>query len=98
MIGMGIANIIVGKMLDDITSKYKWKYVMIFLLANTLACVTFAILVNIDDRRKGGVLNCSPRKRDNALIEGPVDNYGSISTSGYTNKDALLYDSSTSIN
>ncbi|PFX25632.1 Major facilitator superfamily domain-containing protein 1 [Stylophora pistillata] len=98
MIGMGIANIIVGKMLDDIRSKYKWKYVMIFLLANTLACVTFAILVNIDDRRKGGVLNRSPRNRDNALIEGPANNYGSISTSGYTNKDALLYDSSTSIN
>lgn len=25
---------------------------MIFLLANTLACVTLAILVNIDDKRK----------------------------------------------
>ncbi|RMX44324.1 hypothetical protein pdam_00018870 [Pocillopora damicornis] len=98
MIGMGIANIVVGKMLDIITSQYKWKYVMIFLLANTLACVTFAILVNIDDRRKGGVLNHSPRKRDDSLIEGPGNNYGSISTSGYTKKDALLYDSSASIN
>ena len=25
---------------------------MIFLLANTLACVTFAVLVNINDKRK----------------------------------------------
>ncbi|XP_078362770.1 lysosomal dipeptide transporter MFSD1-like [Oculina patagonica] len=98
MIGMGIANIIVGKMLDLIKSN-KWKYVMIFLLANTLACVTFAILVNINDRRKGGVLNRSPRKKkDDALIDGPANTYGSISTTGYTNKDALLYDSSTSIN
>ncbi|KAJ7377280.1 hypothetical protein OS493_030091 [Desmophyllum pertusum] len=98
MIGMGIANIIVGKMLDVIKSLDKWKYVMIFLLANTLACVTFAVLVNINDRRKGGILNRSPRKRHDALIDGPANTYGSISTTGYTNKDALLYDSSTSIN
>jgi len=64
MIGMGISNIIVGKMLDLITSVYKWKYVVIFLLANTLICVVFAVLVNLDDRRKGGVLNRSPRKKD----------------------------------
>ena len=30
----------------------RWKYVMIFLLANTLACVTLAVLVNINDKRK----------------------------------------------
>ena len=34
------------------SSLEKWKYVMIFLLANTLACVTFAVLVNINDKRK----------------------------------------------
>ena len=34
------------------SSVEKWKYVMIFLLANTLACVTFAVLVNINDKRK----------------------------------------------
>lgn len=98
MIGMGIANIIVGKILDLIGSKEKWKYVMIFLLANTLACLIFAILLNINDKRKGGILNHSRRSRGNALVDGPTNTYGSISTEGYTNKDALLYDSSTSIN
>ena len=43
---------------SDFRSQYKWKYVMIFLLANTLACVTFAILVNIDDRRKVNGSHC----------------------------------------
>jgi len=100
MIGMGIANIVVGKMLDLLKSEVKWKYVMIFLLANTLACVTFAILVNISDKRKGGILNRPPRKRnhDPLIDAGPINTYGSITTPGYTNKDALLYDSSTSIN
>ena len=30
----------------------KWKYVVIFLLGNTLTCVVLAVLVNINDRRK----------------------------------------------
>lgn len=98
MIGMGIANIIVGKMLDLINSEDKWKYVMIFLLSNTLACVTMAILLNINDKRRGGILNRPPQRRENALLNGPANTYGSISTAGYTNRDALLYDSSTSIN
>lgn len=98
MIGMGIANIIVGKMLDLINSEDKWKYVMIFLLSNTLACVTLAILLNINDKRRGGILNRPPQRRGNALLNGPANTYGSISTAGYTNRDALLYDSSTSIN
>ena len=34
------------------SSEDKWKYVMIFLLANTLACVTLAILLNINDKRR----------------------------------------------
>ena len=34
------------------SSEDKWKYVMIFLLSNTLACVTLAILLNINDKRR----------------------------------------------
>ena len=36
-----------------------WRKVMIFLLANTLMCVTCAILLNINDRRqvRGSILN-----------------------------------------
>jgi len=66
MIGVGITNIIVGKMLDVITSVHKWKYVVIFLLGNTLTSVVLAVLVNINDRRKGGILNRSSRKEDDA--------------------------------
>ena len=32
----------------------RWKYVMIFLLGNTLACVVCAVFLNINDRRKVG--------------------------------------------
>ncbi|KAK2574540.1 Major facilitator superfamily domain-containing protein 1 [Acropora cervicornis] len=84
MIGTGVANVIVGKILDLIVSGDKWKYVMIFFLANSLAC--------------GGILNHFTRSRGDALINSHTNTYGSVSTAGYTNKDALLYDSSTSIN
>ncbi|XP_074636068.1 lysosomal dipeptide transporter MFSD1-like isoform X2 [Acropora palmata] len=98
MIGTGVANVIVGKILDLIVSGDKWKYVMIFFLANSLACVLLAIFLNINDRRKGGILNHFTRSRGDALINSHTNTYGSVSTAGYTNKDALLYDSSTSIN
>ena len=32
----------------------RWKYVMIFLLGNTLACVVCAVFLNINDKRKVG--------------------------------------------
>ncbi|EDO41128.1 predicted protein [Nematostella vectensis] len=51
MIGIGICNLIVGKILD-MKSEHRWKYMMIFMLGNTLACVVFAVLLNINDFRK----------------------------------------------
>ncbi|XP_015757344.1 PREDICTED: uncharacterized protein LOC107336793 [Acropora digitifera] len=84
--------------INQILSGDKWKYVMIFFLANSLACVLLAIFLNINDRRKGGILNHFTRSRGDALINSHTNTYGSVSTAGYTNKDALLYDSSTSIN
>ena len=44
----------------------KWKYVVIYLMANTVICVVFAVLVNINDRRKvrliEWILSVHPRR------------------------------------
>ena len=46
----------------------RWKYVMIFLLANTLACVTCATLLNVTDKRQVSQLSvcytCIGRRTD----------------------------------
>ncbi|KXJ13025.1 hypothetical protein AC249_AIPGENE28184 [Exaiptasia diaphana] len=68
MIGIGLCNLVVGSILD-IKSVHKWKYMMIFLLANTLGCLIMAILLNINDYRKKRALELTksenpPRKTD----------------------------------
>lgn len=69
MIGIGISNLVVGQILgksqgltNDQTLE-RWKYVMIFLLANTLACVVTSLFLNINDKRKGGILNLSRKDK-----------------------------------
>ncbi|GIY48307.1 major facilitator superfamily domain-containing protein 1 [Caerostris extrusa] len=61
MIGIGFSNLIVGEILSN-KSEYSWKYVMIYLLANILACVVTSIFLNIDDVKKGGILNLSRKE------------------------------------
>ncbi|KAH3697779.1 hypothetical protein DPMN_085289 [Dreissena polymorpha] len=71
MIGIGISNLVVGQILGkgrDVPVS-RWNFVMMFLLANTLACITASLFLNINDRRKGGVLNLS-RKQKQALTDG----------------------------
>ncbi|XP_054707597.1 major facilitator superfamily domain-containing protein 1-like [Uloborus diversus] len=74
MIGVGFSNLIVGEILGskdklpEETILNHWKYVMIYLLCNTLACVGTSIALNINDSRKGGVLNLS-RKQAREKIE-----------------------------
>ncbi|KAK2144451.1 hypothetical protein LSH36_756g02040 [Paralvinella palmiformis] len=69
MIGIGISNLVVGKILGDQDSLPKkqvllhWKYVMIYLFANTVACAVCAGLLIIVDRRSGGMLNQNKRQR-----------------------------------
>ncbi|WAR24580.1 MFSD1-like protein [Mya arenaria] len=46
---------------------HRWKFVMIFLLGNTLACVVTSLFLNINDRRKGGILNLSRREKAAAI-------------------------------
>ncbi|XP_038059082.1 major facilitator superfamily domain-containing protein 1-like [Patiria miniata] len=70
MIGIGICNQVIGAILGNSNKPLpyeekvqRWKYVMIFLFANTCCCVVTAALLNISDKRKGRVLNQSRRQR-----------------------------------
>ncbi|XP_051877488.1 major facilitator superfamily domain-containing protein 1-like [Pristis pectinata] len=62
MIGVGICNLIVGQILGSKFSDLKipvwrWRQMMIFMLANTICCLITSIILNIVDTRKGNVLN-----------------------------------------
>ncbi|XP_077980946.1 lysosomal dipeptide transporter MFSD1-like isoform X1 [Glandiceps talaboti] len=61
MIGIGVSNVIVGEILSirSLEELLRWKYVMIFLLANALACVATTVILNIVDKKRGGSLNMS---------------------------------------
>lgn len=69
MIGIGVSNLIVGAILgknDNVPREEtlkRWKYVMIYLLGNTLACVTTAFFLVISDKRKGGILNLNRKEK-----------------------------------
>ncbi|XP_052070233.1 major facilitator superfamily domain-containing protein 1-like isoform X1 [Mytilus californianus] len=74
MIGIGISNLVVGQILgksQDLSREdtlLRWKYVMIYLLANSLACVATTTILNLNDKRRGGILNLS-RKQKMAIAE-----------------------------
>jgi MFS family permease len=71
MIGIGVSNVCVGailgkdsaEQLDRSEKLLRWKYVMIFLLGNTLLCIVLAMVLNIVDHRRDGVLNESRRQK-----------------------------------
>ncbi|XP_050401661.2 major facilitator superfamily domain-containing protein 1 [Patella vulgata] len=67
MIGIGISNLVVGEILGKnltaVERLTRWKYVMIFLLGNTLACVATTLLMNITDKKRGGILNLSRKQK-----------------------------------
>ncbi|XP_012940348.1 major facilitator superfamily domain-containing protein 1 [Aplysia californica] len=69
MIGIGVSNVVVGQILGDEDSTpddvklQRWKYVMIFLLANTIGCVVTTLYLNIVDRKRGGTLNLSRKQK-----------------------------------
>lgn len=79
MIGIGISNLIVGQILgkndkdqDADQTLRRWKFVMIFLLANSLACVATTTFLNINDKRKGGILNISRKERQQQEFEKSI--------------------------
>nr|XP_020668786.1 major facilitator superfamily domain-containing protein 1-like [Pogona vitticeps] len=79
MIGIGLSNVIVGKILGTKSSELKiplwrWQHMMIFMLANTIACIIVAIGLNIIDKKKGGTMNRSTKRSSTEQVAGqPVD-------------------------
>ncbi|KAM6407467.1 lysosomal dipeptide transporter MFSD1-like [Rhynochetos jubatus] len=62
MIGVGLSNLIVGHILGTKSSELKiplwrWQQMMIFMLANTIACIVASISLNVVDKKQGGTLN-----------------------------------------
>ncbi|XP_051925389.1 major facilitator superfamily domain-containing protein 1 [Hippocampus zosterae] len=62
MIGIGISNLVVGQILGTESSDakiplWRWQRMMIFMLANTVACIVTSSLLNVVDHRQGGTLN-----------------------------------------
>ncbi|KAJ7984544.1 hypothetical protein DPEC_G00355900 [Dallia pectoralis] len=62
MIGIGISNLVVGQILGNNSSDtkiplWRWQQMMIFMLANTIACIVTSVLLNVVDHRQGGMLN-----------------------------------------
>ncbi|KAM9372522.1 lysosomal dipeptide transporter MFSD1-like [Phaethornis superciliosus] len=95
MIGVGLSNLIVGHILGTTSSELKiplwrWQQMMIFMLANTVACIVSSISLNIVDKKQGGMLNKvrkgAPVKQDDRdsvgtapLLDEETGNEGSVS-------------------
>lgn len=67
MIGIGISNLVVGQILGTKSSDVKiplwrWQYMMIFMLANTISCIITSAILNIVDYRQGSTLNKSTKR------------------------------------
>lgn len=69
MIGIGFSNLIVGKLLgknqglSNTETLRRWKFVMIFLLANTVTSVLTSLALNISDKNRGRTVNKNRRER-----------------------------------
>ncbi|KAK7099982.1 lysosomal dipeptide transporter MFSD1-like [Littorina saxatilis] len=77
MIGIGICNLVVGQILGkknsgssvDEHQLERWKYVIIFLLANSLCCMAITVILNIVDKKRNGILNISRKQKRRMLAE-----------------------------
>ncbi|XP_053550596.1 major facilitator superfamily domain-containing protein 1 [Bombina bombina] len=68
MIGIGLSNLIVGRILGTKSSGetkiplWRWQEMMIFMLANTIACIVTSGTLNIVDKKQGGILNRTTKR------------------------------------
>ncbi|XP_015215360.2 lysosomal dipeptide transporter MFSD1 [Lepisosteus oculatus] len=77
MIGIGISNLIVGQILGTKSSDVKiplwrWQQMMVFMLANTIACIVTSVVLNVVDQRQGGTLNKTTKHSSEAPREPPA--------------------------
>ncbi|KAM4698820.1 lysosomal dipeptide transporter MFSD1-like [Rhinophrynus dorsalis] len=91
MIGIGLSNLIVGRILGTKSSEakiplWRWQQMMIFMLANTIACIVSSVILNVVDKRQGGTLNKMTKRKaaeeeeeeDRTPIMGREDDQRSI--------------------
>ncbi|XP_063286680.1 major facilitator superfamily domain-containing protein 1-like [Pelobates fuscus] len=69
MIGIGLCKLAVGKILGTESSEtkiplWRWQRMMIFMLANTIACIATSVILNIVDKKQGGTLNKMSKRAD----------------------------------
>ncbi|XP_065649291.1 major facilitator superfamily domain-containing protein 1 isoform X4 [Hydra vulgaris] len=92
MIGNGSCNLVVGSILDSYKKNpHKWKFVMLFLFANALACVLLSVILNIIDFRRNGVLNKTSKRKKKKKAYLSNDKKGLIANevhNGASNDDA----------
>uniref|UniRef100_A0A8C7XIK4 Im:7160594 n=1 Tax=Oryzias sinensis TaxID=183150 RepID=A0A8C7XIK4_9TELE len=67
MVGIGLSNLVVGQILGTQTSEakiplWRWRRMMIFMLANTVSCIVTSVLLNIVDYKQGGTLNKTTKR------------------------------------
>lgn len=79
MIGTGISNVVVGIILGNsedlshVDELRRWKFVMVYLLLNIIACFVCTVVLNIVDRQKGGILNISRQQMQALLRRSELD-------------------------
>ncbi|KAM6951155.1 lysosomal dipeptide transporter MFSD1 [Aplochiton taeniatus] len=78
MIGIGVSNLVVGQILGTKSSDakipvWRWQRMMIFMLANTIACIITSVVLNIVDHRQGGTLNKTTKRSGASAPSGPTD-------------------------
>uniref|UniRef100_A0A1I8J3E6 MFS domain-containing protein n=1 Tax=Macrostomum lignano TaxID=282301 RepID=A0A1I8J3E6_9PLAT len=68
MIGIGVSNVVVGRILGQTDSTRsvmldRWKLVMLYLLGNVIAAVVVTLLLNAVDLKRGRKLNQSRKEK-----------------------------------
>ncbi|BFY99342.1 hypothetical protein BsWGS_02382 [Bradybaena similaris] len=99
MIGIGVCNLIVGQILGKESSEEtsseildRWKYVMIFLLGNTLCCIVSAFFLNVVDHRRKGILNISRWKKQQMAKENAEREQRTIQNTDDLHKEDDLHE------
>ncbi|XP_059835246.1 major facilitator superfamily domain-containing protein 1-like isoform X3 [Hypanus sabinus] len=74
MIGVGVCNLIVGRILgtkfsDPKIPVWRWQWMLIFMLANTICCFITSVILNIVDTRQGNTLNKTTKQLETTKEE-----------------------------